>query len=230
MSANGSQVLPDAWRRRLVLPAYRVAETSRYTKTHPATISSWFNRDSSFGPALAGRQKGQALSYLQLVEVAFVVTARQLGITLSEIRNTRNYFRQLFQVEFPFASLRFQTQGIGLLLDLQEVEPVAQRERFLLGGRGGQLAWAPLLGERFLEFDYEGDLAVIWHVAGRTSPVKIDPRLNFGAPTVHGIPTWAIKGRYEAGEDIDEIQDDFVLESSEVLAALDFEGMQLRAA
>ena len=229
MTTNRLQ-LPEVWRRRLLLPAYSLAEAARYTKAHPATISSWFNRDTSLGPAIAGRQKGQALSYLQLVEVAFVVTARQLGISLSEIRNTRNYFRQRFNVEFPFATLRFQTEGMYLLLDLQEVEPVAERERFLLGGRGGQLAWAPLLGERFLEFEYENDLAIIWHVAGPDSPVKIDPRMNFGAPTVHGIPTWAIKGRYEAGEDVEEIQDDFSLESQEVFAALEFEGMELRAA
>ena len=47
---------------------------------------------------------------------------------------------------------------------------------------------------------------------------------------MHGIPTWAVKGRYEAGEVEEEIQDDFNLESQAVRAALDFEGIQLRAA
>ena len=230
MSTNGNQVLPGAWRRRLVLPAYTLAEAGRYARSHPSTISSWFNRDTSLGPALAGRQKGRPLSYLQLVEVAFVATARQLPISLGEIRNTRNFFRQQFQAEFPFATHRFQTEGHFLLVDFLEVEPDAERERFILGGRGGQLAWAPLLGERFLEFEYEDDLAVIWHVAGRSSPVRIDPRMNFGAPTVRGIPTWVVKGRYEAGEVVEEIQNDFNLEPSEVLAALDFEGVMLRAA
>lgn len=230
MDTNGNQVLPEAWRRRLVLPAYSLAEAARYTKAHPSTISSWFNRDTTLGPALAGRQKGKPLSYLQLVEVAFVVTARRLDIGLGEIRNTRNYFRQQFHSEFPFATYRFQTEGYYLLVDFLEVDPNAERERFILGGMSGQLAWARLLGERFLEFEYEDDLAIIWHVAGPNSPVRIDPRMNFGAPTVHGIPTWAVKGRYEAGEWGEEIQEDFNLESSEVAAALDFEGVQLRVA
>ena len=227
---GGDQVLSETWRRRLVLPAYTLADAGQYTKSHTSTISSWFNRDTSLGPALAGRQKGRPLSYLQLVEVAFVATARQLSISMREIRNTRNYFRQQFQVEFPFATYRFQTEGHLLLVDFMEVEPNAERERFILGGSGGQLAWAPLVGERFREFEYENDLAVIWHVAGPSSPVKIDPRMNFGAPTVHGIPTWAVKGRYEAGEVVEEIQGDFNLESPAVRAALDFEGIQLRAA
>lgn len=220
-----------AWRRRLFLPAYTIAEAARYTKAHPSTISSWFNRKSSLGPALVGRDKGKPLSYLQLVEVAFVVTARQgLGISLKEIRNTRNYFRQRFNVEFPFATLRFQTEGVHILLDLQEVDPSEERGRFILGGQAGQLAWAPMMGERFREFDYDNDLAIVWHVAGRDSPVRIDPRINFGAPTVRGIATWAIRGRYEAGEDIEDITDDFGLEPHEVVAALNFEGVQLRAA
>lgn len=230
MPRNGHQNLPDGWRRRLFLPAYSITEAARYTKAPAPTISSGFNRESLRGPALAGREKGRPLSYLQLVEVAFVVTARQLQISLKEIRSTRNYFRQQFQVEFPFATLRFQTEGINLLLQLQEVDPTAERAKLILGGRDGQLAWAPLMTGRFLEFDYENDLAIVWHVAGRTSPVHIDPRMNFGAPTVRGIPTWAVKGRYEAGEDVEDIQDDFSLEANEVVGALDFEGVKLRVA
>lgn len=228
MSSNPHKL--NGWRRRLVLPAYNIAEAARYTKAPSPTISSWFNRETRMGPALAGREKGRPLSYMELVEVAFVVTARRLSISLSEIRNTRNYFRQRFNVEFPFAILRFQTEGIHLLLNLQQVEPNTERERFILGGGDGQLAWAPLMGERFLEFEYEDELAIIWHVAGRGSPVRIDPRVNFGAPGVRGIPTWVIKGRYEAGENIDDIEDDFGLQSSEIMAALTFEGMELRAA
>lgn len=228
MTTNHSQT--EAWRRRLVLPAYTIAEAARYTKAQAPTISSWFNRETRYGPALAGREKGRALSYLELVEVAFVVTARRLHISLSELRKTRNYFRQRFQAEFPFATYRFQSDGLRLLLDFQQVEPSAERQRLILGSKDGQLAWAPLMGARFLEFEYQNDLAVIWHVAGPTSPVHIDPRINFGAPTVHGIPTWAVKGRHEAGEEGKDIQEDFGLEPFEVTAALGFEGIVLRAA
>jgi uncharacterized protein (DUF433 family) len=232
MSNNGDAKL-NSWRRRLFLPAYSIAESARFTKSHPSTISSWFNREGGFGPALVGREKGKPLSYLQLVEVAFVVTARRdLGVSLAEVRNTRNYFRQRFSVEYPFATLRFKTEGINILLDLQGVEPNQERGRLILGGRAGQLAWADVMGERFLEFDYDTnlDLAVVWHVAGRDSPVIVDPRINFGAPMVSGIPTWAIRGRYEAGENIDDIEDDFDIREPEILAALKFEGVELRAA
>ena len=34
--------------------------------------------------------------------------------------------------------------------------------------------------DRLAEFDYEHDLALIWHIAGRKSPVRIDPRFHSG--------------------------------------------------
>jgi uncharacterized protein (DUF433 family) len=79
---------------------------------------------------------------------------------------------------------------------------------------------------KFTEFEYQNGLAVKWHVGGRNSHVLIDPRVSFGAPTVGGIATWALKGRWEAGESIEDIADDFGLEPAEVGHALKFEGVR----
>ena len=82
-----------------------------------------------------------------------------------------------------------------------------------------------MMSDRLAEFDYEYDLALVWHVAGRNSPVKIDPRLSFGAPTVNGVPTWVLKGRWNAGESLDDIVEDFGISSGDALSALHFEGL-----
>ncbi len=68
-------------------------------------------------------------------------------------------------------------------------------------------------------------MVVQWHVRGKASPILIDPQIAFGAPAINGVPTWAIKGRREAGETIDEIVDDFLLKREEVAAALEFEAV-----
>ena len=91
----------------------------------------------------------------------------------------------------------------------------------------GQLAWADLLGERFAQFDYELDLAVTWHPAGRESAVKIDPRIAFGKPVAEGIPTWAIKGRWAAGESLEEIEEDFGISQQVIKGALIFERVKV---
>ena len=56
---------------------------------------------------------------------------------------------------------------------------------------------------------------------GRQSPVLIDPRISFGAPMIKGVPTWVLKGRYEAGES----RDDFSLTEKEIQHGLEFEGI-----
>lgn len=219
----------EPWRRRLYLPAYTVQDAARYAGISAQTVAYWHYRVGSLGPALPGKERGKPLSYLQLLEVAMVATFRRIGLSLQRIRRAREYAAQMFNSEFPFAELRFKTDGFHLLMDLQANEPDAELGRLVVADAHGQMAWQKLVAERFLEFDYEHDLALRWHVAGPGSPVLIDPRISFGAPVVRGIPTWVIKGRWNAGESVDDIEKDFNLEKVEVVQALNFERIQLAA-
>ena len=54
----------------------------------------------------------------------------------------------------------------------------------------------------------------------------VDPRVSFGAPTIYGAATWAIRGRWDAGESVADIADDFSLSSDAVADALKFENIQ----
>jgi uncharacterized protein (DUF433 family) len=56
-------------------------------------------------------------------------------------------------------------------------------------------------------------------------PIVIDPRIVFGSPAVKGIPTWIVKGRWDAGESDSDIAEDFDLDKSDVREALKFEGV-----
>jgi uncharacterized protein (DUF433 family) len=76
------------------------------------------------------------------------------------------------------------------------------------------------------EFEYEPEgVAIRWHVAGPSSPIIIDPRLSFGTPTVKGVPTWIVKGRFDASESDSVIADDFGIDVPAVREALKFEGV-----
>lgn len=178
---------------------------------------------------LPGKARGASLSYLELVEVAFVATFRQMGVSLTRIRKARDYLAQTFHAEYPLATRRFKTEGTHILMELREGEGMREIDQLVLADQSGQLAWEDLIGERFLEFDYEEELAVRWHVAGLGTPIIIDPRVSFGAPTVGGIATWAIKGRWQAQESVAEIADDFHLAEEQVRQALTFEGVVFAA-
>lgn len=212
--------LPEPWRRRLYLPAYRIAAAAKYAEISPQTVSHW-HRGPGGAAGLPERTPRAALSYLQLIEVAVVAAFRRKGVSLKKIRRAREYAAQMFEKEFPFAQMEFVRAGRELLLELGDVLP-GREKGAVVASQWGQRAWEELLPE----FDYENDdLATRWFVRGKNHPVLIDPRISFGAPTVRGVPTWAIKGRREAGETINEIVDEFGLAPDEVHAALAFEGV-----
>lgn len=226
MSLASSSKAEDAWRARLNLPHYQVGEVARYAQISTATIVGW----QTGGKAISAREFGTELSYLQLIEVAVVAAMRRGGITLKEIRATRAFMQNQFKSEHPFAEYRFKSDGKSLWLSDRDIPGIGRKRGHLIRtGQQGQLAWDTIIG-RLKEFDYERKGIVIkWHVAGEGSPVIIDPRLSYGAPSVRGVPTWILKGRWVAGEKLNEIAGDFGLKESAVLDALKFEGIDTSA-
>ena len=233
MASNGHSRRSEPWVRRLYLPTYRVSDAARYAHSSTQAVGYWhYGGGRDLGPALPGAKRRQPLSYLELVEVAFVATFRKLGVSLQRLRASRQYVAQTFNAEYPFAEYRFKTEGHRVLMELREHDHSIGRDfdKSIIADAGGQLAWDAMLADKFAEFDYEGEgLAIRWHVAGRESPVVIDPRVAFGAPLVSGVPTWVLKGRWTAGESVTEITEDFGVSEEETQAALRFEGVDLAA-
>ena len=212
------------WKRRLLLPAYQLKEAAIYTRTHVNTASYWLR---STHPVVPGAQPRAALSYFQLIELAVVAAMRTAGVTLQKIRGARDYAATNLGFEFPFATLAFKTDGQSVLLDFESFDQ-STKGKFIVADKHGQYAWKEVIGERLTEFEYDSHsaIAIRWHLAGRESSILIDPQISFGAPTIQGIPTWAIRGRWEAGEEKKDIAEDFGLKPADVRSALHFEGVE----
>ncbi len=203
---------------------YELKDAARYARVTTQTVRNWQRQAANGCRVLAHRESGAALSYLQLQELAIVATMRELRVELREIRLARDYLSERLGAEFPFAVQRVKTDGQNILMD--GVEGIGNEEvQLLVVNKGGQHAWNHMLIQRFEEFDYIQDLALRWHIAGKTTPVLIDPRISFGAPMVKGVATWVLSGRWSAGESITEIAYDFSLKEDEVREGLMFEGI-----
>jgi uncharacterized protein (DUF433 family)/DNA-binding transcriptional MerR regulator len=213
----------DPWLRRLTLPAYQVKDAARYAGVTTQTVLNWQKEGNQVGSAIAHRKPREALSWLKLQELAIVAAWRALKIPLQDIRRARDWLRNYLNNEFPFADERVVTDGQDIIMLLDEVDKRAFK--ILVANKGGQEAWPEIIGRRFAEFDYANSRAVRWRIFGDESGVVLDPRIAFGAPTVKGVPTWALKGRFNAGEVIEDIAADFVLEPEDVKKALAFEGI-----
>lgn len=215
----------EPWKPRLFIPTYQVQEAARYARTSPQTIRHWQEGDDLIRAAVSNRDPRAALSYLQLIEVAVVAAFRKAGIKLPVIRAARNYLATKFQKEFPFAQYDFQTSGRDILLDYAKVDKKSGKGMLIDLGGGGQMVWTEIVGALLKDFDYDKSIALRWHVAGAGQPIIIDPRVSFGAPNVKGVPTWVVKGRWESGERLDDIADDFSITEKLVKDALIFEGI-----
>lgn len=218
----------EFWRSRLFIPNYKIRDAARYAHLSPQTVASWHTKPGANRKStLSTKEKGAALSYLQLIEVAVVSSFRSSGVSLKKIKAVREYLSKQLQAEHPFAEYRFKTDGKELWMDYAQFEASAGDKTLLAASQSGQLAWTDIIG-RLQEFEYENDgLAVKWHVAGVDQEIVIDPRVQFGAPAIDGVPTWVFKGRWEAGEPLAEIADDFGVPNSAVLQALHFEGITI---
>ena len=225
---SSTLVHPDAagWRRRLNLPVYRVRDAARYSGVPTRTVSYWHRATATRQATLPGREPGRSLSYYELIEVAFVATFRKLGISLQKIRNARDYAARELKSEYPFAEYSWKTEGLHVMLQLRELEGDAAVGKMVAADMQGQIAWEAVVAERFEEFDYQHDLALVWHVTRRGNPVLIDPRVSFGAPAVNGIATWALKDRWDAGDTVRDIQADYGLSEEDVFHGLRFEGVR----
>ena len=176
---------------------------------------------------MPGRERRRPLNYLELVEVAFVAFFRSLGFSMKKIRAARDYTAENFTAKYPLAEHRFKTEGMYILMEYNRFDPDPRFEQIIVADRGGQLAWSDVLGDKFADFEYEYELALRWHPVGLESLVVIDPRVSFGTPIVHGLPTWVVKGRWKAGESMDEISEDFGIPKEAIRDALAFEGVTI---
>ena len=144
---------------------------------------------------------------------------------MQRIRRAREYAAQVLKSEYPFAEHLWMTEGHHVLLDLQDTAGETFVRRLVVADQHGQVGWKEVIGDRFQQFEYENGIAMVWHLRNRGNPVLIDPRVSFGAPAINGVPTWALKGRWDAGESVKDIQEDFGLSEKEVRLGLQFESI-----
>jgi uncharacterized protein (DUF433 family) len=214
------------------LPTYRIGDAARYSGISSQVASNWYYRVLlQVGyVAIPDKERHTPLNYLQLIELAIVSTFRELKVPLRNIADARLYFAQVLTSEYPFAEYQFKTDGFHLLMNVTTAVPTLVIDYLIVADANGQLAWNAMVEDKLLEFDYDEQcgIALKWFGAGRKATVLVDPRVSFGAPMVRGIPTFVLKGRWEAGEAVGDIREDFSLQDNEIRDALAFEGVSQR--
>ena len=222
--------LPDVLRLTLCAPRYRIGESAHLAELPAQTLVRWFN--GALTP-VGERPMGKAVSYLQLLEAAFVGAFRSFGAPLPRVRKARDALAVAMGTEFPFAHANFGTDGLRVAKESRW--ETCGLSGLVVKGVDGEDAWPSPVADRIAQCDYDAErgLATRWRFRGRGVPLTINPGVSGGMPAVEGsgVATWALAGRFRRGESRESLLDDFPSVTAEGLeAALEFEGALQAAA
>lgn len=201
-------------------PLYSAAEAAHYLRLPASTVRAW-----SFGQTYRGRsgepfqfepviavadRKNRRLSFINLIEILVLAAIRRRHrVPLPQVRNAVSYLRKRFPSPHPLADHDFQTNGVDLFVE--------KFGEILNISREGQIEMKQLIEAslRCVERDDKG-IPVKLYLARdhRRSCVVIDPNRGFGRPVLDGsgVRTEVVVERFNAGEAIASLADDYALD------------------
>lgn len=226
---HGKKALGNYWD----VGIYSISEASRLSGVSQGRLRRWLSgytwrkgsRTSSTA-ALWRRQLPEiegslALGFLDLIEARLIDAFRNAGVPWSEIKSAGTKACALLDIDHPFATHRFATDGRRIFVEILSTEG----EATLLELSKSQYAFDKIVRPSFIRnIDFE-ESAVRWWWMGRKRSVVIDPMRQFGAPIVaaSGVPTRVLYDSYVAEDSVSRVADLYEVDARTVRDAIDFE-------
>jgi uncharacterized protein (DUF433 family) len=216
-------------------PRYGIKEAARALGMSPATLDSWVNGrkyptsagQRFFKPLIVLPVPG-CLSFYNLVEAHILLSTRKKHcVEMPAIRRALDYVRRTYPSSHPLLSESFLTDGKDLFV--KKILAVTGEEQTINVSSWGQLGLGSILDLylRRIERDKSGwpvklfPIRMNWSADMSIDPprvVVIDPDVSSGRPVVNGTGVMAeiIVGRFDTGEGISSIADDYGLNVSQI--------------
>jgi len=208
---------------------YSEAEASRLLRVSQGTLHYWLEGgvrgERTYEPIIREQATGlRSVTWAEFVEAGLLREYRRTHqIPMVQLRNFIGNLRQEFGVPYPLAHERPLVSGRDLV-EKAQTEAGLDGEFCLVAVTNGQhILTGP--GLDFVErVTWHQDIATGWrpHDDPR-SPVRIDPDVRFGRPSVSGISTEVIWEHEESGSEPKEIADEFNIALESVTWALAYE-------
>lgn len=206
---------------------YAEAEAARLLGVPQGTLHYWLEggqRGKKFyQPIIRPEPTGNRIvTWGEFVESALLHAYRKQSVPMLQLRLFIQTLREQQGVPYPLAHHRPWYLGRELLFAAQEEAGLPQ-DYWLVASNQGLLT--PTADQFVQQVSWEGDIAAAMRPhRDPNSPVRVDPRVRFGAPAVGGISTAALADQVEAGSSIDEVASDFDLTAELVRWAVAYEG------
>jgi uncharacterized protein (DUF433 family)/transposase-like protein len=221
------------------VPRYSIPEVARYVRMSPETLRSWVQGRTyptkggtkATTPMITRPRSGDArLSYANLVE-AYVLHAlrKALNVPMPAIRDGIEYVELEFGIRRFLLSDKLRARQGNLL-----IEHLGQ---LINVGQGGQAELRDLVQRYLQRIDYADGLpSGLYPLTRPNRPegpkrIVIFPDVGFGRPVTQRrfISTSAIVDRFEAGESVEDLAEDYDLEPVDIEEAIRIERHGLAA-
>lgn len=226
------------------IPAYNILQASRYLKIPRETLRRWVRGQAFpssknsyvFKPVikLPDRER-PLLSFVNMIE-AHVLDGmrRQYSVPFYKIRDGLAFIEEKYPSKHPLADRLFRTNGVDLFIeDLDEFVKISGRGQMVMRGimetflhridrsiEGTPVQIFPFLRKPNRIGDRDVD-----RLEQQPRSVVINPLISFGRPILAGtgVPTDVVADRFNAGEDFNELAEDYGITLSQVQEALRYE-------
>ncbi|HEX7858727.1 MAG TPA: DUF433 domain-containing protein [Verrucomicrobiae bacterium] len=215
-----------------LLPAYTLAEAARLIGSNPDTLRSWFrgrNYITNGGtkrvePVLATQSKaGEPISFIDLVEAhvfllltqRYRIPRRNIRAAIATLGTMKKGMTSLAHRDFYFDDNHLMLQLDDQLVSLSERGQVVDKDILASGLK--QLSYGP-----------DGYASEFFPRIGNKEQkdIVVSPLINFGRLCIHksGVSAEIIATRFNTGDTIDEIAEDFRATKAEIEGALRWHG------
>ena len=214
------------------------AEAARLLGVGQSALHHWLEggvrRGTTYQPVIRTEPLGHhaPVTWAEFIEAGLLKTYRRdAQVPMRQLRSFISVLRDDFAVPYPLADQRPFVSGRTLVMTAQEQSGLAG-EYWLVSEVRGQLSLLPAADSFFRRVVWDGEVAAGWRIAGEDSPVRIDPEVRFGRPSVAGVSTEVIWEHHLADESDEEIAAAFDISVADVDWALSYEraGRARRAA
>jgi uncharacterized protein (DUF433 family) len=207
-------------------PRYSFAEADRIARVTPGTSSRWLkgypywysSDEQRRSPPVTPRKGSQeAVSFVDLMEVAAIGRLRDKGFSLKRIREINAYCRVYLRTPRPLVTEKFRVTGQDIFIDDENFGVLVN-----VGREAGMRAWEEVLEPFLDDVEYEEELVRRWWPLGKTVGVVVDPDYGFSLPVIEGtgIRTEIIAERKRAGDSTKDIIYDFGVTPDQIEDAL----------
>lgn len=198
---------------------FTAPEVGRLVGAPANRIRRWFDgREPVFrGERFDGRL---TLSFQDLITALLIEAFRRHGVSLQTVRKAGAQLAKDLACPRPFAMRSVATDGKRVFVWMAQEEG----DEKLLDVVSSQRVFAEVFAPLLRQTDYSKQaIAERWWPMGKDSPVVVDPRIAFGAPTVRGVRTNALHGPVRAGDSPATVASWYAVPEADVLAAVEFE-------